>query len=56
MAIDIGVFSWIYISKYHGIYIDDKQIQHKYSVKQENMNHMELVKEAKELQFKTRYI
>lgn len=56
MNIDTGVFSLIYICKYHGIYIDEQQIRHKYSVKQENMNYMELVKEAKELQFKTRYI
>ena len=56
MTIDTGVFSLINICKYHGIYIDEQQIRHKYSVKQENMNYMELVKEAKELQFKTRYI
>lgn len=56
MTIDTGVFSLIYICKYHGIYIDEQQIRHKYSVNQESMNHMELVKEAKNLQFKTKYI
>lgn len=53
---DTGLFSLIAICKYYGINADEEQIKHKLSLHNRHMNNFDLIKAAKELQFKVKII